>query len=120
MISKLAELIKDFPGESNQTQCFLHILNLVVKSVIHQFDLPNKQADGILDKAKAELCKLVGNIELEEMTWEQECSTDDDDDSAEGWVDEHREMTEMEVEELDKSVGLLCLMLTKVSDCYIS
>jgi hypothetical protein len=122
MISKLADLVEKFPGEANQIRCFLHILNLVMKSVICQFDLPKAQADGILDEAKAELLKLAGNLELEEITSQQESGADDDvDDSVEGWVDERREMTEMEVEELDKSVGPLRLMLTKVSDvCQLS
>jgi len=43
MIEELAVLIDDFPGPANQTRCFLHILNLVVKSIIRQFDLPKKK-----------------------------------------------------------------------------
>jgi hypothetical protein len=115
MIAELAKLVEDFPGEANQIRCFLHVLNLVVKSVIRQFDLPKEKADAILNDAKVELRELAGNLELEEMISQQENGTDDDDDSAEGWVDERREMTEMEVEELDVSVGPLRLMLTKVS-----
>lgn len=32
-------MIDNFPGPANQTWCFLHILILVVKSIIWQFDL---------------------------------------------------------------------------------
>jgi hypothetical protein len=34
MIEELANVLDEFPGPANQTQCFLHILNLVVKSII--------------------------------------------------------------------------------------
>ncbi|KAF8811873.1 hypothetical protein BYT27DRAFT_7026838, partial [Phlegmacium glaucopus] len=64
--------------------------------------------------AKAELCNLAGNLELEELISQQDCDTDDDDDNEEGWVDERKEMTVMEKDELDESVGPLRLMLTKL------
>lgn len=119
MISELAELVEEFPGAPNQIRCFLHVLNLVVKSIIRQFDLPKVQADAILNEAKAELRNLAGNLELEEMVSQQESGTDEEleDDSVEGWVDEREEMTVMDVEALDESVGPLRLMLTKVSHC---
>ena len=43
MVDELANLIDDFPGPANQTRCFLHILNLVVKSILRQFDLPTSK-----------------------------------------------------------------------------
>ena len=43
MIEELANLLDDFPGPANQTWCFLHIINLVVKSIIQQFDLPKSK-----------------------------------------------------------------------------
>jgi hypothetical protein len=115
MIAELANLVEQFPGAPNQTRCFLHILNLVVKSIIRQFDLPKARGDAILDEAKAELQNLAGNLEVEELVSQQDCDSDDDDDSVEGWVDEREEMTEIEIEELDESVGPLRLILTKVS-----
>ena len=38
MIKHLAVVIDTFPGAPNQTQCFAHILNLVAKTVLHQFE----------------------------------------------------------------------------------
>ena len=43
MVETLEVLIDDFPGAANQICCFLHILNLVVKSIHKQFDLPKKK-----------------------------------------------------------------------------
>ena len=58
---------------------------------------------------------MAGNIEDEEMILQLDGSIDYEDDSVEGWIDERKEMMAMEREELDKSVGPLCLMLTKVT-----
>ena len=72
MIEELTNLLDDFPGPANQTQCFLHILNLIVRSIIRQFDLPKskKASDGAdegdptLDAAMRELLKLAGILIL--------------------------------------------------------
>jgi hypothetical protein len=110
MVHELAHLIDDFPGPANQTRCFLHILNLVVQSIIRQFDLPKSkkttESNDDDDVATKELLKLTGDIDLEEeMTvraGDEGDATEDDDN--EGWVDELEEMTEGEVLELAESV----------------
>jgi len=70
MIEELAHLVDDFPGPANQTQCFLHISNLV-KSIIRQFDVPKSKktsdsdVDNDMDEVTKELLKLIGNMDLE-------------------------------------------------------
>jgi hypothetical protein len=118
MIAELASLLIDFPGPANQTRCFTHILNLVVKSVIHQFDLPKSKGDKILDDAAKELLSLAGNIEFEEdelARRDGKEGEEDEDDNIEGWIDERTLMTDVELEELDESVEPVRLLLTKVS-----
>jgi hypothetical protein len=66
MIKELADLVVEFPGPANQTQCFTHILNLVVKSILQQFDLPDPKSHKSLDDASKELLSLAGNVEDEE------------------------------------------------------
>ena len=39
MVKHLSTLVENFPGAANQTQCFNHILNLVAKSILHQFEV---------------------------------------------------------------------------------
>ena len=41
-----------------------HVINLIVKSIIKQFDLPKAQVDGILDEATKELFTLAGDLAL--------------------------------------------------------
>jgi hypothetical protein len=124
MVEELAILVDDFPGPENQTRCFLHILNLVVKSIIRQFDLPTSKktsdgeedADKFMSEATKELLKLAGEIEEEEAVTANKGNEGDatEDDNDEGWVDEHVEMTEEELHELADSVQPLRLLLTKV------
>jgi hypothetical protein len=117
MIAELANLLDDFPGPANQMRCFTHILNLVVKSVIRQFDLPKSKGDKILDDAAKELLSLAGNIEFEEdelARRDEKEGDEDEDDNVEGWIDERTLMTDAELEELDESVEPVRLLLTKV------
>ena len=116
-------LIDDFPGAANQTCCFLHVINLVVKSIIKQFDLPNSKKtsgdddevdhedDGRLDEATEELLKLAGDVEIEGNLM---AHSEEDNDNVEGWIDEQEEMTKDELNELSTSVAPVRLLLTKV------
>lgn len=122
MIENLGELIDDFPGAANQTRCFLHILNLVVKSILRQFDLPKKKKatrndlddenDETWDQAAEELLRLAGDVDIEGNMM---ASEEDDDDNEEGWIDEREEMTEDELRDLSASVAPVRLLLTKVT-----
>jgi hypothetical protein len=49
MIDALAELVIAFPGAANRTRCFTHILNLVVKVILRQFDVPKAKVNEELD-----------------------------------------------------------------------
>jgi hypothetical protein len=119
MIEELANLLEDFPRAANQTRCFLHILNLVVKSIIKQFDLPKAQANGILDEATNELLALAGDIAREEQQTADVGKDDDDDNNEEGWIDKRELMSEWERDELDESVQPVRLLLIKVS-CHVT
>jgi hypothetical protein len=111
MVAELADLLDDFPGPANQTRCFTHVLNLVVKSIIQQFDSPKSN----LNKATNELLSLAGNIEIDEGLERREGDEgEDEDDNIGGWIDKHTLMAQEEVEELDASVEPLRLLLTKV------
>ena len=72
MINKLTIQPNDFPESVSWVQYFAHILNLVVKSIIYQFNIPEKKKGEVADKATLELQKLAGDIECEE--WSFPCS----------------------------------------------
>ena len=64
MIAELAKTLPNFT-EVAHTRCFLHIVNLVAKSVLRQFDIRKKRDDEHLDKAEQELRNLAGDVDLE-------------------------------------------------------
>jgi hypothetical protein len=116
MIDQLAANLVDFPGASNRARCFAHILNLVVKSIMRQFDMPKKRWDATSDE---DLEKLAGNIEAEEDATRAEEDIPEDgpiQDNEEGWVDERDDMTEEDIEELEESVRPIRFLLTKVGE----
>ena len=108
MITELQDLIDDFSGPANQTWCFTHILNLVVKSITCQFDLLISKADKnwIFDEAAKELLSLAGKIDVkeEESSRDGEDGVAGEEDNVEGWIDERTLLDEEDLEELDKSV----------------
>ncbi len=124
MINELATLLNNFPGSTNLTRCFSHILNLVVKSILQQFDVRHVskvKRHKVVDKATEELLKLADNIKEEK--WRTIChdlargenGDDIEDDDVEEWVDERDLMGEEELEELDGALQPVRFLLTKVS-----
>jgi hypothetical protein len=116
MIDELEDLVAAFPGEPGRTRCFAHIINLIAKSVIKQFDIPKAKKGEVLDDALEELIALAGDIELEERVTRESANEDDDleDDNEEGWVDERAKMSEEDQGKLNEDVQPVRLVLVKV------
>jgi hypothetical protein len=115
MIEELAIQLDNFPGSANRVRCFAHILNLVVKSIMRQFDVPDKKKGEVVDDATRELHKLASDIEGEDSL-SQSCVGDvESKDNVEGWVDERDEMNAEELTALDNDVRPVRFLLTKVS-----
>ena len=88
MIVKLSDLIKSFPRDTNCVWCFDHVIALVGKSSIHQFDVLKGQADAALDEAGRELRDLAEGIDIEDEMMQGEWEIPGDDDNEEdgdGW-----------------------------------
>jgi hypothetical protein len=115
MIQELQHLLDDFPGAANQTRCFAHIINLVVKSILHQFDVPKAKANKALDEASKVLLHIAEDIETEEAKTQANSSDDELADNVEGWIDERDLMDEGEREALAASVMPVRLGLTKIN-----
>lgn len=126
MIFHLATLVDAFPGSANQTQCFTHILNLVAKSVLRQFEAPAKAKGGnVLDDAAKELAAIFDELEDSEAedrasnfnnaSEDNDESDEHEDDDEDGLVDERGVMSKKEVASLEDSVKPFRLVLTKVS-----
>ena len=113
MIDALADLVVAFPGAANRTRCFTHILNLVVKAMLRQFDVPKSHAAN--DAASKALVELAGDIEKEEAEMDDRANDEDDDNGADEWVDPRIGMSQEDQDELDSMVQPVRLVLVKVS-----
>jgi hypothetical protein len=112
MIDHLATLLENYPGRANRTRCFTHILNLVAKCIMKQFDEPKKKNVGEMENPELgevdDLAAALDDLEEEledkgvelEMDWENDM-----------WAD----MTTEEVRELEESVKPVRRVLGKVS-----
>jgi len=117
MICQLEKLIDEFKGEESQTHCFTHILNLIAKSIIQQFNIPKAQADKVFDEVTTALMELAGNIDAEEQEMAESTGDSDDDEedeNLEDWVDEWVTMTVEQLAALNEAVKPVRLMLVKV------
>src|SRR6266545_460372 len=120
MIKHLSTLIENFPGAANQTRCFTHILNLVAKSILRQFDVAKKTADDPpdLNEAFDTLALLAEELEDSGIPADNEVEDDGDgaDNDDDGLSDERGGMSEEDVAELEQSLIPVRLMLTKVDN----
>lgn len=120
MIAELALLNEAFPGAANQTRCFLHIVNLVAKSVLRQFEPPKARHMDLLSKGAKELAVLTENLEgsIGEHNGEDGDldEVENDAEEPEGSLDEHEDMSDNEIVTLEESVQPVRLVLAKVSD----
>jgi hypothetical protein len=121
MIDKLVDMLLNFSGQANHCCCFLHIVNLIAKTLLKQFDVPKKDAESALDDAEKELLELAAGIDMEEMVTVAEAGAgdkdDDENDDVEGWVDETALLSKEERAALRENVGPVRLVLVKVSEC---
>jgi len=118
MIDELVDLLPNFPGAANRCRCFLHIVNLIAKTLLKQFEVPKKDVEAALDAAEQELLDLAAGTDMEEMVTVAEGGLGDgeDADNVDGWVDEMDLLSEEESEELRKNIQPVRLVLVKVSN----
>jgi len=119
MIDELKKLLTEFPGPTGRTRCFAHIINLIAKTVIRQFDVPTAEDKALADEVLKELKTLAGDIEAEELiaraiASRDDTDDDDDDDDVEGWIDEREGMDQWELAELELDVQPVRTVLVKV------
>jgi hypothetical protein len=122
MIQELSDSLENFPGAANQTRCFTHILNLVVKSILKQFDPPKKKAQDLLQNNGAnehldepeDIDDHIDDQDLGPEDLNSQYNDNEEDDNIDGWMDERAELSQVEVDELEASVLPVRLVLTKV------
>ena len=120
MVNALANILENFPGEPNQTRCFLHILNLVAKTIIKQFDVPKKKTgEGTKDVDFSVLEALADGIELEEHAT-QLADEEIEVDNEEGWIDKTSLLSDEERDRLNNDILPIRQVIVKASPGSVS
>lgn len=122
----MSDLLPDFDGELTRVRCFAHVLNLVAKSLIRQFDASaGKEVDeSAIDEAElAELREVAEELESEEIVTQVEMEADADEDEPPADdpnddVDPMAEMTEGKRKEFQREVRPVMLVMAKVSSLH--
>jgi len=112
MVDHLAELIDTFPGAPNRTRCFAHILNLVAKCIMRQFDDPKKKKKSAFDELNALADELESDDEIE--TDDEGDAEEIEEEIEEGAFDEREGISAEEIRELERSVQPVQRVLAKV------
>lgn len=121
MIQLLGEHLDAFEGTLGRVRCFAHVVNLVVKTLLRQFDVPKAKAAQALNEEDTELYELAAEENDAADTAQVEGSEDGAEifglelDDPEGWVDEIAAMSDDERAEFEEKVRPVRLVLTKVS-----
>ena len=117
MFEHLAMLVENFPGATNQTRCFSHILNISAKSILRQFNAPKKANPDNLDDvgdAKKALTDLAQELKHEPAGLDDDKSGDEIEEGSDQEMDDNGDgLSDEEVAELEETLGLIRLMLAK-------
>ena len=119
MIVRMSDLLISFPGDTNRAGCFNHVIALIAKSAIHQFDVPKGRADAALDEVESELRELAEGLDIEEEQtkgeWEGPDNEEDEEgEDPDGWVDEVAGLSVADREALEENIRPVRLVLVKV------
>ena len=124
LVNSLEDLVNSFAGPANQIRCFAHVINLVAKTILRQFEVgkPGAGRETVDAEAEAILADLAAGTDLEGLYDDDGAAGSEEDDGAsldddvDGWIDERDDLSEEEREELRESVLPVKLALAKV--CY--
>jgi hypothetical protein len=124
MLDELAKTLTEF-STVNRTRCFAHILNLVAKSLLKQFDMKkDEKLEGDLNDDERSLLEMAEDIDAEEhITAQEKDDADagaDDEDNEDGWVDVVEALTPKERRNLKNSIRPVKRMLVKVRNCVVT
>ncbi|KIM60169.1 hypothetical protein SCLCIDRAFT_124814 [Scleroderma citrinum Foug A] len=114
MIEELHTLVVEFAGSASHTRCFLHIINLIAKMLIQQFD-----AKKTMTEADSELAEMGKELNEDECLLDEVMRDNEDEDERikeenDKWVDETEGLDMEERIQLERSIRPVKLVLVKV------
>lgn len=112
-----AKNLPAFNGHRTRVQCFLHILNLVAKGLIRQFDARTDKEKAEQNTEERLLAKLAADLQANEETGEVEVEEDlgGAEDNPDDEVDPLADLTLEERAQFEINVRPVKLVIAKVS-----
>ena len=123
MADEMEHLLPAF-SSGNRVRCFTHVLNLIAKALLKQFEMAKKSEneDDDFTEEEAKLLTLAENLDEEEFTMAEEKMDEnggaDEEDSMDKWVDEVDALTPNERLLLEDEIRPVKMVLVKVSPCH--
>ena len=95
--------------------CFLHIVNLVAKLIIKEFNIPDKHSNSADGEAEC-LCQIAGDIKREDkvMLAEMGAGDPDDADNDAEWIYDLDDMMPEERMQVEQDIYPVRMVLVKV------
>jgi hypothetical protein len=116
MIDELNGIVASFQVDVSHVRCFNHVIALVAKWLIHQFDVLKGVADdAALDDVEQMLRELAEGIDNEEYHMQAEQDADNDEDSMDKGGLEELNLSHEELDKLDENTWPVKLVLVKFS-----
>jgi hypothetical protein len=127
MTDTLANILHHFPGPVNHVRCLAHVVNLVARIILHQFDASKRPVkdddkyDSNINNLSPDKLDEVELVELIKHAEKEEKEMDEGDDEDSGPLKEDLEEIEAAMsEEVERARTLtqpVCCVLYKVSGC---
>ena len=108
-------LIAEFAGSPSHMHCFLHIVNLIAKTLINQFDAKKTTVE-----VDSELAKIGKELDKDEHLLDEIVVHDEDgevEENTDKWVDKMEVLDMEEQIQLERSIHPVKLVLVKVRQC---
>ena len=115
MIKELHTLIAEFAGSPSHMCCFLHIINLIAKMLINQFDTKKTMVE-----VDSELVKIGKELDEDEHLLDEIVVCDEEgevEENTDEWVDKMEVLDMEEQNWLERSICPVKLVLVKVRQC---
>lgn len=124
MITHMASILPGFDGQLSRIRCFAHVLTLVAKCLIREFDATAGKEPDEAAIDEAELRGLAENQDAEEFVTQMENEAELDEDEAkkddpDDEVDPMAELTDDKKKEFVRNVLPVKLVMAKVSSTIL-
>ena len=123
IVDQLAKLVPEFMGDASHMWCLLHVVNLVTKTLLLQFEVKHKtinnvdddkdSEDGEDDEADGKFKDLIRELDDGDDDDDNDEMSKDEANNTEGWVDETDESTKAEWLAAERSAHPVRLVLFK-------